>query len=165
MLKSKIWIQLALEYLAESAREFRYGLLRDAIERRIEMPESAVEQILSVLPPAAATDGVAAVDVGAFSAEILELAAAFATVHELSPMLIPHPEVSDEARLDAQRATATIAIVQRCADYAARAAAAPSEQHLPALQRLAAELRALSKPLPASSPRSTERSSSGKLGF
>ena len=144
MLKSKIWILLALEYLAESAREFRYGLLRDAVERRMELPEPALEQILSVLPPAAATDGIDAVDAGALGAEILELASAFATVHGLSPMLMPHGELPESVQLDIQRATATLAIVHRCADYAKRAAASPADQHQPALRRLAEELGALS---------------------
>jgi hypothetical protein len=135
---------LALEYLAESAVELRYGLLRDILEHKLTLTDDAFAQILSLLPPEAPARGIDAIDVTALQLHLRTVAAAYAATHGLSPMLGIAIEVDEHVRASAARAVDTAAMIARCADYARRAQHASPEAQAQAIARLASELTALS---------------------
>jgi hypothetical protein len=137
-----IIILFAIEYLAESALELRYGFL-DALSRTSDLDDHVRAQIQKILPADYRELGIEAVDGDELQAEIKKAAAVFAATYDLVPMLGQVGTLEDEDRIAVEAVRDKRSRIQRCAEYAQRAQSGSAEAQSRVLARLALELSAL----------------------
>jgi len=123
--------------------ELRYGLLRDILECRVPMTETAMAQILKLFPPAVLDHGIEAIDPSELQATLRSLAITYAAQNHLVLMLSPEQAIPITVKPEMIDAVDTLSMIARCADYARRAQTASPEAQAHVIARLATELAAL----------------------